>query len=59
MNNCKVFICKYMSTCLYGVDCEEGLYPRDTCFNSKCELCRLYNHCSLKNALQKGERKNV
>lgn len=54
MKDCKTFVCKYLSTCLYGVECENGNYPRNICFNAKCELCMLTRSCKLKSVLQNG-----
>lgn len=55
MKDCKMFVCKYLSTCLYGVECEDGSYPRNVCLNAKCELCMIARGCKLKSVFQKKE----
>lgn len=54
--DCKAFACKYVSTCLYAVECENGNYPRSVCLQCTCNMCMLSKRCNLKSAHQKEDK---
>lgn len=50
MNRCEMFVCKYISTCLIGGNCENGKYR--VCNHNFCDMCKISKQCK-----QKGEKK--
>lgn len=43
---CEMFICKYMGSCLIGVDCENGKAPN--CRLNFCDICKMQKQCKMK-----------
>lgn len=43
MKKCEMFICRYMSSCLVGVDCENGNAPK--CRVNLCAVCSFNKSC--------------
>lgn len=46
MDKCEMFVCRFLSSCLVGVDCENGVAPN--CRLNFCEICQLQKRCKLK-----------
>lgn len=43
MRKCEMFVCKYLLTCLVGVDCKNGVGR--VCRTNLCDVCRLNKRC--------------
>lgn len=50
MKRCDMFICKFMTTCIIGVGCDNGKAP--ACRLALCEVCRMQKNCK-KDAVNK------
>lgn len=50
MKRCDLFICKFMTTCIIGVGCDNGKAP--ACRLALCEVCRMQKNCK-KDAVNK------
>ncbi len=55
MNKCGLFVCRYLSTCLVGVDCENGKAQK--CRLNFCDICQMQEKCKRKKG-QKEWKKN-
>lgn len=42
-DKCSAFVCKYIFTCLVGIECENGNAPR--CRLNYCEICKMNKSC--------------
>lgn len=50
---CEMFVCRYLSTCLVGADCENG--HGAPCRLNYCEVCSLRKKCKNESAYRCSE----
>lgn len=51
---CPGFVCRYVSTCLVGVDCENGAAQK--CRLNFCDICVFSKKCKFESAVSNIKR---